>query len=256
MSSALIGYTGFVGGTLARHEPFDLLVNRANLSSLEGLNLTRLVCAGLPASKWIANREPDADRANMERLCRVLGTVSATSVILISTIDVYPSTAGADEDYDCSVLPNHPYGTHRLVFERFVRGRFPHAHIVRLPALFGTGLRKNVLYDLLHNNALDVINPDSRFQWYPLSRLPQDLQMIQTMGLALVNLFTEPIATREIITRFFPGKRVGQRAGPQVEYDLRTRYDTRLGGGGGYRLGRAAVLDEMTRFIETERTSL
>jgi len=254
MSSALIGYTGFVGGTLARHEPFDLLINRANLASLEGLNLTRLVCAGLPASKWIANREPDADRANMERLCRVLGTVSAKSVILISTIDVYPSTTSADEDYDCSVLPNHPYGTHRLAFERFVRGRFPHAHVVRLAALFGAG--KNVLYDLLHDNALDVINPDSRFQWYPLSRLPQDLQTIQTMRLALVNLFTEPIATREILTRFFPGKRVGRRAIPQMEYDLRTRYDTLFGGGGGYSLGRAAVLDEMARFIETERNSL
>jgi hypothetical protein len=256
MSSALIGCTGFVGGTLARHEPFDLLINRANLASLEGLNLTRLVCAGLPASKWIANREPDADRANMERLCRTLGTVSAKSVTLISTIDVYPNTTSADEDYDCSVLPNHPYGTHRLAFERFVRGRFPHAHIVRLAALFGTGLRKNVLYDLLHDNALDVINPDSRFQWYPLIRLPQDLQTIQAMRLALVNLFTEPIATREILTRFFPGKRVGRRASPQIEYGLRTRYDTLFGGGGGYSLGRAAVLDEMARFIETERNSL
>jgi hypothetical protein len=256
MSSALIGYTGFVGGTLARHELFDVLINRQNLASLEGLNLTRLVCAGLPAAKWIANREPDADRANMERLCRVLGTVSATSVIIISTIDVYPNTTGADEDYDCSVLPNHPYGTHRLAFERFVRGRFPHAHIVRLPALFGTGLRKNVLYDLLHDNALDVINPDSRFQWYPLSRLPQDLQTIQTLRPTLVNLFTEPVATREILARFFPGKSVGRRANARIEYDLRTRYDGLFGGSGGYILGRDAVLDTMAPFIETERNSL
>src|SRR5262249_30516687 len=143
-----------------------------------------------------------------------LRTVTARTFVLISTIDVYPFTRDADEGLDPQGLPNHAYGTHRLQFEAFVRDCFPEALIIRLPALFGPGLRKNVLFDLLNGNQLELINPDSRFQWYPLERLPHDLALAQASGLRLVNLFTEPVPTRSILERFFPLAAVGARAQP------------------------------------------
>ena len=248
MTSALIGYTGFVGGFLAEQEHFDLGIHRANLDLLRHRDLDRLVCAGLPAAKWIANREPDADRANMQQLCDTLRSVTAASFVLISTIDVYPRIQDADEDFDCGAVPNHAYGRHRLEFEGFVRDRFPHALILRLPALFGPGLRKNVLFDLLMGNQVEKINPASSFQWYPLERLPEDIERAERAGLRLANLFTEPLATSAIIDSHFPEVEVGAEAQPAVHYDLHTRYAHVFGGSGRYVMSADSALEAIGSF--------
>lgn len=256
MTSALIGYTGFVGGYLASATPFDVNVNRSNVDVLRGRHFSRIVCAGLPAAKWIANREPEADRANVERLCDVLSSVTAGRFVLISTIDVYPRTIGGDEDTDCASEPNHAYGANRLRFEHFVRSRYPDANIVRLPALFGPGLKKNVVFDLLHDNGLDATNPHSEFQWYPLPRLPDDLEIVETHRLPLANLFTEPLATLRIVDRLFADKRVGAKAGPTVRYDVRTKHAPLFGGRDGYVMDADAVLDAISEFVAEERACL
>lgn len=251
MSSVLIGHTGFVGSLLARRMSFDLAVNRANLAELSGRRVERVVCAGLPAAKWLANRDPAADLDNVRRLCDVLDTVEARTFVLLSTIDVYPLTSEADESFEPGGSPNHAYGTHRLQFEAFVRQRFAHALIIRLPALFGPGLRKNVLFDLLHGNQLELINPDSRFQWYPLERLPQHMTVAERHGLRLVNLFPEPVVTRTILDRFFASVTVGQRAQPAAHYDLRTRHAGLFGGPHGYVMSAAQILTELGEFCRS-----
>jgi RmlD substrate binding domain len=256
VTSALIGYTGFVGANLARTEHFELLVNRANIESLQGARLERLVCAGLPAAKWIANQRPQEDADNVCRLEAVLTKVQSKRFVLISTIDVYPGVAGADETYDCSREPSHAYGKHRLEFEHFVRKMFPHAHIVRLPALFGRGLKKNAIYDLLHDNRLESINPASRFQWYPLARLPQDLRTIEAHGLSLVNLFTEPLETRTILQQLFADKTAGNSPDPPAYYDLRTRHGAIFGGDSRYVMSGAEVMTALGEFIRAERMLL
>lgn len=252
MTSALVGYTGFVGASLAKTGDFDLLVNRSNLESLRDARLQRLVCAALPAAKWIANQKPQEDADNIRRLEAVLRTVRAEAFVLISTIDVYPRLTGANETYDCTRETNHPYGTHRLGFEHFVRSLFPHASIVRLPALFGRGLKKNVLYDLLHDRQLERINPASRFQWYPLARLSQDLDTIETHRLSLVNLFSEPIETRSILEQLFADKKVGETVDPPASYDLRTCYGALFGGDSRYVMSSAAVMCALREFVERE----
>lgn len=248
MTAALIGYTGFVGGFLAGRERFDLLIHRANLDLLRRRSVDRVVCAGLPAAKWIANREPDADRDNMLLLCETLRTVTAASFVLISTIDVYPRTQDADEGFDCRAVPNHAYGRHRLEFEEFVRDRYPHALILRLPALFGPGLRKNVLFDLMTGNQLEKVNPASSFQWYPLERLPDDIERAERHEPRLANLFTEPLATSAVIDLCFPEAEVGSEAQRAVRYDLHTRHAQVFGGTGRYIMSAASVLDAIGSF--------
>src|ERR1700678_1196565 len=195
----LVGYTGFVGWNLAPQHPFSSLYRSTNISEIEGKSYDLLVCSGVSAAKWRANQAPAEDRAAIDGLLRHLSRVKAARVILISTVDVYPVTKGVDETFDCGKLPNHAYGTNRLYVEKAITEQFPASYVVRLPGLFGAGLKKNVIYDLLHDNCLDAIQPASVFQYYDMSGLWNDLEQIQKQNIRLINLATEPIATETIL---------------------------------------------------------
>ncbi len=251
--SGLIGYTGFVGGNLNRQCHFDEKYNSGNFREMHGKHFSRLVCAGVAAVKYLANRDPENDWAKIQELCDVLATVQADQFVLISTIDVYPALENLDEDSDCFDRPNHAYGTHRLRFENFCRKQFPNCLIVRLPGLFGPGLKKNVIFDLLHDNCLDVIHPDSSFQYYDLRLLSRDIDRAEKAGLRVINLFTEPIPTRTIVERFFPGKEIGARRGNAGHYDLHTRHADLWGQKGPYCYSDNEVLEQLRSFIAEEQ---
>ena len=252
MTSALIGHTGFVGGNLARQHRFDALFNSANFRDLAGQRFDLLVCAGLSAAKWLANRDPEADWERIVALRDVLADVRAGRVILISTIDVYPTPVGVDESTPIDADDSQAYGHHRLLFERFIVERFPNVLVARLPGLFGPGLKKNVLFDLLHANCLDTINPDSRFQWYGIDRLWEDLERCRTLGVELVNLVTAPVATADILAQFFPTNAVGAQV-PAVAYDVRFSLAEQLGGADGYLQDGPAVMEDIGNFVEAAR---
>lgn len=249
MNEALIGYTGFVGGNLARQHGFDAFFNSKNFRDMTGRRFDLVVCAGVSAVKWKANKDPENDKAGIQALQDVLATVTAKRFILISTIDVYPVCENADESYDCGAIENHAYGANRLALEKFCREKFPQCLVVRLPGLFGPGLRKNVVFDLLNDNCLEMINPACSFQYYDLSGLWKDIEKVHAASLGLVNLFTEPVKTLDIIERFFPGKAVGQKAGPELHYDLRTRYADIWNRSDGYVAGKDAVMESLAKFI-------
>jgi hypothetical protein len=252
--TALIGHTGFVGGTLLRARGFDDLYHSANIGEIGGKSYDLVICAGVPAAKWLANKEPEADRAGIAKLTDALGGVEAREFVLISTIDVYSDPAsGADETATIEPTLNHPYGRHRYELERWVAERFAGTRIVRLPALFGEGLRKNALYDLLNGNNVESINPAGRFQWYPMARLARDLEGVREADLDLVNLFTEPFAMAQIIDALFPDAPVGPAAEPAPGYDLRTRHASLFGGENGYIMNAEAVLGAMAAFVAAER---
>lgn len=54
--NCLIGYTGFVGGNLVAKRQFDVLINSKNFESMRGAHYDRVVCAGISAVKWQANK--------------------------------------------------------------------------------------------------------------------------------------------------------------------------------------------------------
>ena len=251
--NALIGYTGFVGSNLQRAMRFDALYNSRNYQSMTNHSLDLVVCAGLSAAKWLANKDPDDDRAKIGALQDVLATVRARQFVLISTVDVYPVSSGADEAFNCHGLPNHAYGTNRLAFEDFCREHFTCCCVVRLPGLFGDGLKKNVIYDLLHDNCLDMINPRSSFQYYDLGDLCGDVERVLAAGLQTANLFTEPVATREILRRFFPEKRVGGKPGAEAHYDLHTRHAALWGRSGPYIASAEEVLRQLGIFVARQK---
>lgn len=251
--NALIGFTGFVGSNLKTQFHFDSLFNSANISSIAGRSFDLVVFAGAQAQKWWANQNPDADWVGIQKALDPLSSISAAKAVLISTIDVLsPANRNADEHAAYDTATEVGYGYNRIRLEDAFRALFANASIVRLPALFGPGLKKNVIFDLVHNNTLEKINTASTFQYYDLGRLWTDIGIALRDTLPLVHLFTEPIATQEIIDRFFPETRVGHDPAPEAHYDFRTRYGRLFGGDDRYIEGRTSVLAHLGAFISTE----
>jgi hypothetical protein len=228
--------------------------NSRDIEQIRGRSYDLLVCSGVTAIKWKANRFPAEDRAAIDRLLESLAQVTASRVILISTVDVYPTTAGVDEWFDPHGRANHAYGTNRLHVEDTLQRLFDKLHIVRLPAVFGPGLKKNALYDLIHDNALEAIQPASEFQYYDVRRLWTDLQIVLANELRVVNFATEPIRTQAIVNRSFPGKEVGAQAGAAVRYDVRTRYGGLFGGRSGYMYSAETVLTQIGDWVHWDRS--
>ncbi|MDP9385401.1 MAG: hypothetical protein M3P50_09240 [Actinomycetota bacterium] len=245
---ALVGHTGFVGGLLERAQPFDGHFNSGNVEELPERAWDEVVCAAMPAEKWRANREPAGDAAALERLWRALDATSAGRVLLISTVDVFDPPAGQDE----SAPPGagHAYGANRAELERRVLGRFEDVAVVRLPSLYGPGLKKNALYDMLAGRPCPT-GPAARFQWYDLERLPGDLAVVAAERLRLVQLVTEPVSMGAIAERCFPDSEIGE--GPAPAYDLRTRHAETFGGSGAYLQDAAAALAGIERFVTRVR---
>jgi nucleoside-diphosphate-sugar epimerase len=249
VTSALIGHTGFVGGNLSRQIAFDALVNSSNVGELRGRALSLVVCAGARAEKWKANRDPDADRAGIERLLSVLRDVRAERFVLVSTVDVFETPAGVDESSPADA--RHAYGRNRRALEELCEERFS-AQVLRLPALFGPGLKKNAVYDLLHDNQVEKIHPGSTYQFYDVRQLWADAEKARSAGIRLLHLATEPIAMGEIAARCF-GLELRAPGGAPARYDVRSRHADLWGGRDGYLKTREEVLRGLERFVREER---
>lgn len=256
MATGLIGYTGFVGSNLHQATTFDARYNTQNIADIRGQTFAQLVCAAPQAKKWWANQNPEADLELIRQLMGHLEQVQCDRFILISSIDVFPRITDVDERFDCASLENHAYGRNRLTLEQFVSAQFPNAYILRLPGLFGPGLRKNVIFDMIHGNEVEKINPDSQFQWYDVTRLWGDVQRAIAQDLHLVMLATEPVATGDIQAQFFPETSIGAAAGNTVYYDVHTCYAEPFGGTGNYMLSKLQVLEDIGKFVATERGKL
>ena len=253
--TALIGHTGFVGSNLLAQRNFTACYHSKNISEIAGQSFDTVICAGVQAVKWLANQEPAQDWAGIERLLTPLAAVAARRFVLISTIDVYPDPQGVTED-DLPGRENHAYGRHRLAVEEFVKAQFSTVQVVRLPGLFGPGLKKNVIYDLLHGHLLGAIQPESAFQYYDLRHLSADLDLVVAAELPCLNLATEPIKTRTILERFAPEQAMPVSTAPIAKYDFRSLHAGRWNGSGGYLYSAEAVLEDLGNFIREERSRL
>ncbi len=147
---ALIGATGFVGGALSAQHDFAAAFNSRTIDAARGGTFNTVVSAAAPGSMFEANRFPERDRARIDSLIDHLSTLKAETFVLISTIAVL-ANAGlqADETAD-RFETEKAYGRHRRALEVFCADHFRRCLIVRAPALFGAGLKKNFLFDILN----------------------------------------------------------------------------------------------------------
>ena len=303
----LVGSTGFVGGNLLAKHTFAAECHSSDMTAQYGTRPDLCVYAGVPAAMFLANADPEADLAVMRAARENIRQIAPKRLVLISSIAVLADSRGVYEDspaQDTEALP--AYGKNRLQLERWVREDFPDALIVRLPALYGAGIRKNFLFDL-HTitpamlkpekytelaqksplvrdgytladngfyklngavdaaalreffagndfNALAFTDSRSRYQFYHLARLWQDVQTALQNGLTTLNLTTPPVTAAEVYTTV-TGKADWQNELPKppFDYDLRSRHAALLGGADGYLCTKQQELDEICAFMRAWR---
>lgn len=302
----LVGSTGFVGGNLRAKHTFAAVCHSSDIAAQYGTQPDLCVYAGVPAAMFLANADPEADMEVMRTARENLRKIAPKSLVLISSIAVFADSRGRCEDDapDTDGLP--AYGRNRLQLEQWVREDFNDALIVRLPALYGAGLKKNFLFDLhtitpamlkpeKYNelaeklplvktgytladngfyklngtadktalkeffagndfNALAFTDSRSRYQFYNLGRLWQDIETARAAGLTMLHLCTPPISAAEIYTAV-TGKADWTNELPKspFDYDLRSRYAAVLGGSGAYLCTKEEELDDVTNFLREWR---
>ena len=249
---ALIGHTGFVGGSLARQRAFQSLYNSANIDEIAGQEFDTIVCAGVKAEKWRANRDPVADIASIDRLWNALRQAKTRKLILISTIDVYPDPVGVDETTPIDHSDSQPYGRHRYELEARAREHFD-TLVIRLPGLFGKGLKKNALYDLLHAHETERIDSRGVFQFYDIEGLAGDIDAAMRNDIELLNVATGPLSIEEISRDCFGLEFVNHVVDNPARYDMRSIHADAFGGTDGYLMSAAGVKGRLRSWVAAER---
>jgi len=253
MRTALIGHTGFVGGNIEAQAQFDDLYNSKNIGDIEGKEYDLVVSAANRAEMWRINQEPEKDLAEINEYINHIKKAKIGKLVLISTVGVYKNPNGADEDTEIETDGLLPYGANRFYLESFCRENFD-TTIVRLPGLFGNGLKKNVIYDLLHDNNVDKIHKDGVYQYYNLDNIWKDINIALENNLPLVNLATPPVSTEEVAEHAFGMEFTNTPDGVNPAYwDMQSKYAPVYGAEGRYLYSKQQELDDIKEFVERER---
>lgn len=247
----IIGNTGLIGKTICEKEKFDLYFNSKNIDTYNEYvnNGSELFLSCLPATKWMINKNPLEDLNNIMKIINIISKKEYSKITLISTIDVYDGKGRLMNENDLPCIDNFNYGNNRYLFEILVTKliKTNDLKIFRLPALFNKHIKKNILYDLLNDNNIEQINPNSWYQWYNLDNLTDDIKKYSKLypKETIFNLFGEPIETNNIISLFPQHKdKIVHNWTNNVYYDFKTKF-TDI----GYISTELEILEEIKKFI-------
>ena len=198
-SNCLIGYTGFVGQKLLSQKRFKFLFNSKNINKIRNKKFNHVFCAGAPGVKWVANKYPKKDLASINALKKNIENIKCKKFILISTVDVYNNPINRSEENRPREGKKNFYGKNRLDLEKFIMKNFDNFLIIRLTALVGKNLKKNILYDIKNKFQLDKINRNSIYQYYPIDNISKDIKKISFEKNKIIHFNSEPIKVDEIL---------------------------------------------------------
>ncbi|MBL4618064.1 MAG: sugar nucleotide-binding protein [Robiginitomaculum sp.] len=155
----LIGSTGFVGKNLSQQIDFSQHYHSKNINEIRGRSFDLLVCAGAPATMWAANKSPEKDAKNLRNLSAAIQSTNTKKLVLISTMAVFSDVSSGPTESSTEYETKQAYGSNRRELELLAAESCEQLLIVRLPALFGSGLKKNFIFDLL-NPIPSFLKPD------------------------------------------------------------------------------------------------
>jgi nucleoside-diphosphate-sugar epimerase len=256
MKTALIGHTGFLGSNLLEQTTFTDLYNSKNIADIHGKDYDLIVSAGNSSVMWKANLEPETDYNNIQYFIKTLKNVNAKRFVLISTIEVYDKPQNVNENTLIDESRLKPYGKHRYALEQFIADQFKTHTIVRMPNLYGSHLKKNFVYDLVHNNRLDLTHKDNIQQWYNLKNVWDDINIAVQHDLSLINFAVEPISCKELAQYTLEINFDNVTQNPPREYNMQTKYGSFYKRNGNYLYSKKESLEDLKTFIKNEQSLL
>lgn len=193
-SIAIVG-KGAVGSAVMRSlDEFNVNYDSYDSSNIEKIfnnHYDLLIYSGVNASKYHADRNPIDDKLHCLRAYDIFKNIYAEEKILISTIDA-----------SSSFEQSSAYGDNRRLLEMKIlqdKELLDNSKILRLPALYGSTVKKNAWYDSIKGadsivlnddllnkidleckrshldrgsyNILSFVNPQSDFAWYHLDTI-------------------------------------------------------------------------------------
>lgn len=252
---ALIGHSGFIGKEIKNQKNFQKFYNSKNINKIKKNNFDVVVCAGAPGLKWHANKYPNNDKKKIQKLINCLKNIQVREkFILISTVDVFSKIKNIDERSIPSPKKNNFYGANRLDLENFVKKKFKRKYlIVRLPGLVGKFLKKNSLFDLKHNKLINLLNPDSVFQYYPIRNIWNDIQIALDKKIKLIHLSAEPIKLKKIILLKF--KKINKKkfnSHNKIFYDMKSIYAKKIKNKINYFYSKKYVINVIRQYFNED----
>lgn len=247
--SAIVGYTGLVGSHLDEQLKFGERFNSKNSNDMNGRKFSTVFFSAAPAEKWRANLNPEDDARTIESLISLIQTFRADRFVLISTIDVYDPPIGVDEKSRPDLSKLQAYGLNRLKLEHAVEAKFKDVTILRLPALFGKGLKKNAIFDLITGNQIEKIDSRGQFQFYDLRNIGMDSLKALSLGIPLLNICSKPIQIGKVANDFF-GIHLSQGVSKNpASYDVRSIH-SEFWGDRDYLYSQESVLRGLREFLK------
>lgn len=196
MRNCIIGYSGFVGNKISKKN--YLKINSKNIYKLKNKSFNVIYCAAPTGKKFLVNKNPIKDFKNVAKLIDILKTVECKKFILISTIDIYQNkTNNINENYIPFKRISKSYGGNRFYLEQFIKKKFENYHIIRLPNLFGKGLEKNFIFDLIFREKI-FLNKKSIVQLFNLDKINTYIDKIVKKKIKCINLVSPPIKVLEL----------------------------------------------------------
>lgn len=156
---AIIGANGFVGKALTKaiqqsnnYEVVEVVRNNYEAIKQQQLEFDIIIHSAMPSKRWWAANHPLEDfDATVRLTADILYNWKFKKLALISSVSARLQT-------------NHPYGRHKHTAEVLVSDYSSENIIFRLGGLYGEGLDKGVVFDMIEGNEV-FMTADSAFNY-------------------------------------------------------------------------------------------
>ena len=255
---ALAGYRGFVGSNIyvrARNR-IEGVYDIHNIEKAYGLEPDVLVFAALSSDRRLAASAPYEDYERVMEAQRNIRKINPAKLVIMSTTGVYKNPSGVNEENSIFEVGNNkvekegidPYNLNRYYFEEWAKRTYPELLIMRLAKPYGLNDKSNFIKGLADEDVMKHIDPKSKYQFYPLGRIWEDIQTAIAENIRVVNMTSEPVAAEEIYSSL-TGKSLDQPAEDNVEkktlitQDVMTIHAKKFGGNGNYICTKSEILE-------------